>query len=94
MGTRSDQERAARHDLLVIHPDVELGADDAVEPAVWLERLSRDPESAVRASAARVAAERRVEFGFRLDEMSQSDPDGTVRAMARYYKQLSERPRR
>ena len=85
----TDPDPRERLELLV-----ELGADDAVEPAVWLERLSRDPESAVRASAARVAAERRVEFGFRLDEMSQSDPDGTVRAMARYYKQLSERPRR
>ena len=69
---------------------LDLGQADAIDPTAWLERLSHDPVSAVRASAARVASERRIEFDGRLDEMSASDPDATVRAIAKYYRGLQK----
>jgi hypothetical protein len=53
---------------------------------VWLGRLTADPDPAVRAGAARVAAARRADLGGRLEEMSRSDPDGTVRRIAAYYR--------
>ena len=57
----------------------------------WLERLSRDPDSAVRAGAARVATERGIDFQDRLAEMISTDPDQTVRKIAEHYQKLAPR---
>lgn len=62
------------------------------DPGPWLERLSRDPDPAVRAGAARVGYENRLEFGGWLDRLS-TDPDGTVRRIAAYHKQRAEETR-
>lgn len=59
------------------------------DPGPWLERLSRDPDPAVRAGAARVGYESKLEFGGWLDRMM-DDPDGTVRRIAAYHKQRAE----
>lgn len=64
---------------------LDLSDDDHLDLTVWLERLTSDPDPAVRAGAARVAVERRADLGPRLGEMSRSDPDGTVRRIAGYY---------
>jgi len=62
-------------------------ADEGVKDVgPWLERLSRDPDPAVRAGAARVAAECRVMFAGWLDRLAASDPDPTVRQVAGYYR--------
>lgn len=66
---------------------LDLSDDDQLDLTVWLERLTSDPDPAVRAGAARVAVERRADLGSRLAEMSRSDPDGTVRRIAGYYHQ-------
>jgi HEAT repeat protein len=55
----------------------------------WLERLSRDPDPAVRAGAARVAYESKLEFTGWLDRLA-GDPDGTVRRIAAYHKGRAE----
>ena len=75
-------EPAERQKLLI-----DLSNDDDRDVTVWLSRLTADPDPAVRAGAARVAVERRADLGARLDEMSRSDPDGTVRRIAGYYRQ-------
>lgn len=59
------------------------------DPGPWLERLSRDPDPAVRAGAARVAYESKLEFTAWLDRLA-NDPDGTVRRIAAYHKQRAE----
>lgn len=59
------------------------------DPGPWLERLSRDPDPAVRAGAARVGYESKLEFGGWLDRMT-GDPDGTVRRIAAFHKQRAE----
>jgi HEAT repeat protein len=87
---------------LLSHPDpverlsvlIELPRDDDFALVKWLERLSKDPNSAVRAGAARVAGERGADFLERLDEMSHTDPDSTVRRIAEHYRKLcAEQPR-
>ena len=79
----TDPDPAERLQLLL-----DLRHEDEIDPSAWLERLSNDPVSAVRAGAVRVAAERRVPFADRLDEMSQADPDQTVRKIAAHYRRL------
>jgi hypothetical protein len=81
------------------HPDVRerLGllldlrwADDSVKDVgPWLERLSRDPDPAVRAGAARVAVECRVLFAAWVDKLAAEDPNPTVRRVAGYYRGLA-----
>ena len=66
---------------------VDLAYEDDLDVTVWLERLTNDSDPAVRAGAARVAAERRADLGDRLGQMSKSDPDATVRRIAEYYRQ-------
>jgi len=57
-----------------------------LDTGLWLRRLSHDPEPAVRAGAARAAAEHRlISFSDRLVQMSQNDPSQTVRQLAQYY---------
>lgn len=59
------------------------------DPGPWLERLSRDPDPAVRAGVARVGYESKLEFTGWLDRLT-ADPDGTVRRIAAYHKQRAE----
>ncbi len=55
------------------------------DPGPWLERLSRDPDPAVRAGAARVGYESRLRFGDWLDRLT-TDPDPTVARIAAFHK--------
>jgi len=73
-------DSAERQKLLI-----DLADEEELDVTVWLDRLTADPDPAVRAGAARVAAERRADLGARLEQMSQSDPDATVRRIAGYY---------
>lgn len=63
----------------------DLAGEEERDITVWLERLTADADPAVRAGAARLAADRRADLRGRLEEMSRSDPDGTVRRIAGYY---------
>ena len=69
---------------------VQLPRDEDFALAGWVERLCNDPDSAVRAGAARLAAERRLDFADRLEQMSRSDPDRTVRRIAAHYRRLCD----
>jgi hypothetical protein len=64
--------------------------DDVSDPEPWLERLSRDPEPAVRAGAARVAvevaAERRLPRPAWVNRVADADADATVRRVARFFR--------
>ena len=71
------------HDLAIEHATIP-------DPSPWLERLSRDPEPAVRAGTARVAHERRLRFTSWLDRLADHDPDPTVRQVAGWYRGRSE----
>jgi hypothetical protein len=79
-------EAAERLRLLV---DLQWAGEAVRDPGPWLERLSRDPDPAVRLGAARVAVERRLLFAGWLDRMADADPDPTVRRWAGYYRGLS-----
>jgi hypothetical protein len=63
--------------------------DDVADPEPWLERLSRDPEPAVRAGAARVAVEvtrdRRQTCPGWVARVAEADADPTVRRVAAYF---------
>jgi hypothetical protein len=77
----SDPDPRERLELLL-----DLRRDREHDLTLWLERLSRDKDASVRLGMARVAAERRVNgLADRLEQMSQSDPDGTVRLQAKFY---------
>lgn len=66
--------------------------EDVPDPEPWLERLSRDPEPAVRAGAARVAVE--VANGQAqavpawVARVADADPHPTVRFVAAFYRAL------
>jgi HEAT repeat protein len=70
--------------------------DDVTDPEPWLERLSRDPEPAVRAGAARVVievtAERRLSYPGWITRVTDSDPDATVRFIAGYFRRQAVGP--
>jgi hypothetical protein len=77
----TDPRPAARLELLALLRD-----DAELDLSAWLRRLSEDPTPAVRAAAARLAGEQHVvALADRLAEMAQSDPDLTVRPIARYH---------
>ncbi len=66
---------------------VDLTDSDGVKDVgPWLERLSRDPEPAVRLGAARLAVECRVVFAGWLDRLADADPDPLVRQGATYWR--------
>jgi hypothetical protein len=65
---------------------LDLADEEGLDVTVWLDRLTADPDPAVRAGAARMAVERRADLGDRIEQMSKSDPDGTVRRIADYYR--------
>jgi len=93
---RSDAEISFARRL--VHPDaterlkllLDLRYDDIADPEPWLERLSRDPEPAVRAGAARVAVEvaiaRRLPCPVWVARVADADPHPTVRVVAAYYR--------
>lgn len=76
-------DAAERLRLLV---DLQWAGEAVRDPGPWLERLSRDPDPAVRIGAARVACERRLAFAGWLGRMAEADPDPTVRRWAGYYR--------
>jgi hypothetical protein len=83
-------EASERLTLLV---DLQRGRGGALrDPGPWLERLSRDPDPAVRAGAARVACESRLAFVGWLDQLT-ADPDPTVRQIAGFHRQRAEQLR-
>jgi len=65
---------------------VDLAYEEELDVSVWLERLTTDVDPAVRAGAARLAAERKTDLGGRLEQMGRTDPDATVRRIAEYYR--------
>lgn len=85
----SSPQPADRLQLLsLLHDDGEL------DIATWLQRLSRDPCPAVRAAAARAAGEHHVvTMQERLADMSEADPDLTVRPIAQFHCQQLRRKR-
>jgi hypothetical protein len=64
---------------------IDLADEEELDVAVWLDRLTADSDPAVRAGAVRLAVERSADLRGRLEQMSRSDPDGTVRRIASYY---------
>jgi HEAT repeat protein len=71
--------------------------DDVADPDPWLERLSRDPEPAVRAGAARVAvevtSERKLACPVWVHRVADADSDPTVRRVATFFRrQYSPKP--
>lgn len=92
--SRGLSERVVNYGRQLTNPDpmerikllLELAEEEDVDHRVWLQRLSEDPDSAVRAGAARVATERQIDFAEQLERMMQTDADGTVRKIAEYYR--------
>jgi hypothetical protein len=68
-------------------------ADD-LRPELWLQRLSQDKSAAVRAGAIRYAFDAAIDLQERVRQMSQTDPDATVRQNARDLLELQGRKRR
>jgi hypothetical protein len=68
---------------------LDLRYDEVADPEPWLERLSRDPEPAVRAGAARVAIEvtarKRQTCPVWVSRVAEADADPTVRRVAAYF---------
>lgn len=69
--------------------DLRWGEEAIKDPGPWLERLSRDPDPAVRLGAARVTVECQLHFTTWLDRMAERDPDPSVRRWAGYYRGLA-----
>ncbi|MDY3553904.1 hypothetical protein R5W24_003018 [Gemmata sp. JC717] len=65
---------------------------DVADPEQWLDRLSRDPEPAVRAGAARVMVElgrgRKLPVPTWVGRVADADPHPTVRSVVDYYRTL------
>jgi HEAT repeats len=83
LGRRYTAPDAAERQKLLI----DLADEDELDVTVWLDRLTADPDPAVRAGAARLAVERSADLRERLEQMSRTDPDGTVRRIAAYYRE-------
>jgi hypothetical protein len=82
----TDPNPAERLKLLV---DLRWAGESVRDPGPWLERLSRDPDPAVRLGAARVAFECRLLFTGWLDRLATQDPDAAVRRWSGYYRDRS-----
>jgi hypothetical protein len=84
----SDPRPEAR--LLVVN---DLHEAEDLDPGVWLQRLSQDPEKAVRAAAIRFAAENpaSADFRERLEQMAQGDPNPSVQEIARLWLKILAR---
>jgi hypothetical protein len=87
LGRRLTHPAAAERLKLLL----DLRYDDEVPDAEpWLERLSRDPDPAVRAGAARVAVElaagRQQPAPVWVGRLADADADPTVRRIARFYR--------
>ena len=63
--------------------------DELADPEPWLERLSQDADPGVRAGAARVIVELNFEKKLPtpawVNRLAETDPEPTVRRIARYY---------
>ena len=70
--------------------DLRFEDDDVRDPEPWLERLGRDADPAVRAGAARVAAERGFARAAWVGRLAERDPDAQVRLVAGYYRSQAE----
>ncbi len=79
----TDPDAGERLKLLL---DLRRNREAIRDPGPWLERLSRDPDPAVRAGAARVACECKLSFAGWLDRLAKDDPDGTVRRIAAFHR--------
>lgn len=66
--------------------DLQIAGEAIRDPGPWLERLSRDPDPAVRLGAARVGYECRLTFAGWMDRLADQDTDPTVRRWAGYYR--------
>lgn len=85
----TDPNPRQRLDLIL-----QILADDEIDVAVWLRRLSHDPSPAVRAAVVRAAAERRLtSLADRLAQMASGDPDPAVRQNANYFVESANRVR-
>lgn len=77
--------------------DLRYDDGDVADPEPWLERLSRDPEPAVRAGAARVAVEvaaaRNQSSPVWVGRIADADQHPTVRFVAGYYRTRPAPPR-
>ncbi len=83
----SDPNPAERIKLLA---DLRYAGDSIQDVGPWLERLSRDPDPAVRLGAARVALDSRLVFVGWIERLAERDPDPTVRKWVRYFRAESE----
>ena len=66
--------------------DLPTAGDAVRDPGPWLERLSRDPDPAVRLGAARAGCEYKLTFAGWMDRLADQDADPTVRRWAGYYR--------
>jgi hypothetical protein len=82
LGRRFAAPDAAERQKLLL----DLADEEDLDVTVWLERLTADADPAVRAGAARLVVDRSPDLRGRLEEMSRSDPDATVRRIADYYR--------
>jgi hypothetical protein len=77
----TDPRPAARLELIC-----QLRDDSELDLREWLSRLSHDPSPAVRAAAARTAADLRIfQLIERLRELATQDPESTVRQIAHFH---------
>jgi hypothetical protein len=94
--SRGRSERDVRLGRMLTHPDpmkrlqllLALPEEEDLNVGLWLQQLSKDVDSAVRAGALRVAAEQNIDFGDRMEQMMRNDPDGTVRKIAEHYRKM------
>ena len=72
---------------------LDLADEEELDVGVWLDRLTADADPAVRAGVARLAYTRNIDLGSRLDQLSRTDPDPTVRRVANFYRlKVAARP--
>lgn len=83
LGRRYTSADASERQKLLL----DLADEEDLDVAVWLDRLTSDADPAVRAGAARVAFLRNADLRTRIEQLSQSDPDPTVRRIANFYRQ-------
>jgi hypothetical protein len=85
----TDSLPTARLELITL-----LRNDSELDLNAWLSRLSHDSSPAVRVAAVRSAAELRIfQLSNRLAEIVASDPDATVRSIAKFHwKQIQAAP--
>jgi hypothetical protein len=66
--------------------DLRWAGDTVKDPGPWLARLAKDADPAVRAGAARVAAESGSSSADWVNDLADRDPDPLVRLVAGHYR--------